>query len=855
MEKKIFKPTEEQQKILEIKEGLHLVLAPPGSGKTELLAERVFDAKKVGLNDADLICLTFTTRAAKGMKERIFAKYPANEIIIGNIHHYCSLFLFRNNLIPLNTSILDEQDSDQLIEELKSSLNYQQQIYNPNLLKLATYLKQKELGFPNELFMKPKASEIPEPFIAKEVCEAYNNEKVKNNYLDFDDLLTYTYYHLINPKKNALLLSKFKWLQVDEVQDLNPLQWAIIQKIVTLDSLVVYFGDYEQAIFSFMGAKLDSLHNIEKNVKNNPKNAIHNLQKNFRSPSYLLDIYIKFAQTNWVPSWKKPPIPELKQNAPEKSLIIYEIPGKIYDEANYISQKIIPNILNETEKTAIIVRFNKSADHISNSLQKASIPHFKISGFDVFRRKSVKGLMAFYSIILNELDRLSWARILYEFNVLLTLKESRNFVNELTSNGLTLLDILKYSGKSSRLQDFFEIASSKEMIVFDTETTGLDTSKDDIIQIAAVKLSRGQIIETFEVFINTDFDLTASELIHNISKKHLIEFGVSHSKGLSDFLEFIGENSVLVAHNIGFDYSILNSNLKRFCGKSIDGHISQLFDSITISKLLYPNFPSYKLKDLIDILKVEGVNSHNAMDDVKATAGLINKLQSYYLESIEKSQIAFLNNSEKILILEKFNTKFSELHSLTECQLDEPKSLNQIAELYLNHIKGLFIPKDESKIEKWRKDWADEMNEMDKLLRHIAHYTEDSHELNLKQKIAKYIPEYRHFKESDLYIGNEKVVISTVYKAKGLEFDNVIVAETTDENYPMLWPYANSTEEEKRNRISEDARAFYVAMTRSKRKLFFTSSTHAKNGKPVKQSRFIESILPFFIKENFTNPS
>ena len=854
MVKKIFQPTEEQQKILDIKEGLHLVLAPPGSGKTELLAHRVYNAKKVGIKDSDIICLTFTSRAARGMKDKIFEKYPENEIIIGNIHRYCSLFLFRNNLIPLNTSILDEEDSEQIIEELKRSLNYNHQVYNPILIKLATYLKQKELGFPNELFLKPKASEIPEPLIAKEVCEAYNIEKVKNNYLDFDDLLTLTYYHLTQ-SNNTLKLSQFKWLQVDEIQDLNPLQWAIIQKIVTSDSLVVYFGDYEQAIFSFMGAKLDSLHNIEKNVKNNPKNAIHNLQKNFRSPSYLLDIYVRFAETQWKPSWKKPPIPELKQSAPEKSLMMYEIPGKIYDEANYISQKIIPNILNETEKTAIIVRFNKSADYISSSLQKASIPHFKISGFDVFRRKSVKGLMAFLSIILNELDRLSWARILYELEIILTLKESRNFVNELTSKGLTLIDIIEYNGKSSRLGNFFNILSSKEIIIFDTETTGLDTAKDDIIQIAAIKLYEGQIIDTFEIYINTEIDVTSSESIHHISKKHLNELGVPHSKGLKAFLEFIGENSILIAHNIGFDYSILNSNLQRFCGTDLTNYCSQKFDSITISKLIYPNFPSYKLKELIEFLKLEGVNSHNAMDDVKATAELIKKLQSEYLENIEKNQTTFLSNAINKSIIEKFNSKFKELYSLSECQFDKTISLNQIAELYLNYIKNKFIPKDETKMDKWLKDWADEMTEIDKLLKHTAFYTKESAHLTLKQKIAKYIPEYRNFKESDLYIGIEKVVISTVYKAKGLEFDNVIVAETTDDNYPMLWPLANSTEEEKRNRILEDARAFYVAMTRSKKKLFFTSSTQAKNGKSVKESRFKECISPFFKKVNITNPS
>ena len=133
MVKKIFQPTEEQQKILDIKEGLHLVLAPPGSGKTELLAHRVYNAKKVGIKDSDIICLTFTSRAARGMKDKIFEKYPENEIIIGNIHRYCSLFLFRNNLIPLNTSILDEEDSEQIIEEFIDKWDWQRLSANPNL--------------------------------------------------------------------------------------------------------------------------------------------------------------------------------------------------------------------------------------------------------------------------------------------------------------------------------------------------------------------------------------------------------------------------------------------------------------------------------------------------------------------------------------------------------------------------------------------------------------------------------------------------------------------------------------------------------------------------------------------------
>lgn len=859
---KEFTPTDEQQAILDIKEGLHLVLAPPGSGKTELLAQRVYNAKNNGYEDSDIICLTFTNRAAKGMNERIDKKYPNNEIIIGNIHHFCSTFLFKNKIIPLNTSILDEEEADQLIKELKDFYGYKEKVYNPELIKLATYEKQKKLGFLEEILLIPKYSEIPDLPNAKKVCDAYNKEKQENNYLDFDDLLTLTYYHLTNNNNQDLLLSQFKWLQVDEVQDLNPLQWAIIHEITVPNSLVVCFGDYEQAIFSFMGAKLDSLHKIESDCKSNLKNGIHNLIKNFRSPSYLLDIYVKYAETHWIPTWKKRPVPDIQQIAPENSLRLFKINGTIKSEANYIANSIIPNLIKNDDKTAILVRFNKSADAISSSLKSMNIPHFKISGFDLFRRKSVKGLMAFFSIFQNEYDRLAWARTFYEFEVINTLKESRNYINELNKKGITPIDILNYNGKSSRLSEFFEIFEKGEMVVFDTETTGLDTENDDVIQIAAVKIANGKVKDTFEVYINTEKDITESEKIHHISREQLNKIGVSHEKGLSDFMLFIGQNAVLVAHNIGYDYSILTHNIRRFCNKSLTDFCKKQFDSITIAKLIYPNFASYKLKDLLDFLKVEGINSHNALDDVKATVSLIKKLHSDFSINLKLVQKEYISNLRNVLIFNKFIAKFKHLYSVVENQLETPTPLNEVIKYYFDYYKNIFAPKNEEKTKQWIVEWQEEMSEVDKLLKHIDFYTNKEDSLTLHQKVDKYVPEYRMFKESDLYLGTEKVVVSTVYKAKGLEFDNVIVAEATNDTYPYLWMLYRDlqnthSEEEKKHiekqieeRTLEDSRLLYVAMTRSKKKLYITSHTRSPWGHLKEQSEFINCISSYFKREN-----
>ena len=828
-----FIPTEEQAKILSLEKGTHLVLAPPGSGKTELLANRVMKAKESGFDDTEIICLTFTNRAAKGMQARIETAYPENEFIIGNIHYFCLMFLMKNNLLPINTEALDEEETIQLIEEIKNELRYDDKVQPNMLLLLATYIKQKALGFPESLIPKLKIQSFPDPWKAKVVSDAYIKEKEQNKYFDFDDLLTLAYHHLSNDKNKELKLSNFKWLQIDEVQDLNPLQWAIIHEITSKDALSVYFGDYDQAIFSFMGAELDSLSKIKKTVNTNNQNEIHFLSKNFRAPSYLLDVYTKYAQSNWSPTWETFPTPTVIKSTPKHALVMIKVNGSKEKEFQLITNKIIPSLTGNDETTAIIVRYNGSADTIGQYLKEQQISFFQVSGFDLFRKKKVKALMAFFSTFLNSNDRIAWTRLFFEYNIFTTLKESRNFINQLFRSGLTPVDILEYKGESSGLIDFFDVFSTQEMIVFDTETTGLNIEQDDIIQIAAVRIKNGKIAEVFEVFMNTEKDVTETEKVHKISKDYLNEHGVSNEQGLMDFMNFCGENAVLVAHNIEYDYGIVHHNLQRFCNVSLADYSQQQFDTIDIAKSIHPDFTSYKLEYLIEKLGAEGVNSHNALDDVKATVSVIEQLNIGFLSHQYETQKEYLSNPENTKVIERFINRFAPLYTDIKSKLEEQFTLKQVADYYYTYYKNLFPQKgaDEQK-------WKEEMKELDKLFKHFEHTTKNNRDLNLSQLIKKHIPDYKLYKETDLYLGNEEVVVSTIHKAKGLEFDNVIVAEVVDGTYPSF--HSKTTEE-----IHEDARALYVAMTRAKKRLYFTSHTTFRGYKKT-PSRFLEGIKGLF---------
>ncbi len=170
------------------------------------------------------------------------------------------------------------------------------------------------------------------------------------------------------------------------------------------------------------------------------------------------------------------------------------------------------------------------------------------------------------------------------------------------------------------VSSFYEYLAHKRIVVFDTETTGLDTSNDDIIQIAAIEIINGNIGASFECFFATDKELSPTQKIHNISNKKLKQKATDKKDGLIQFLAFVSEDSLL-AHNIQFDYAILNSNLLRVGLKSIDQKITPLFCTLTLTRQMY-KLPSYKLGNILKRLNIPGDNSHDALDDVKATVNL-----------------------------------------------------------------------------------------------------------------------------------------------------------------------------------------------------------------------------------------
>ena len=722
--------TKEQQTIVDLNKGEHLVLAPPGTGKTELLTERLANAIKNGIKQEDMICLTFTNRAATNMLERVERKIGEQRIFIGNLHNWCNKYLNMEKIISQNMSLLDEEDSLLIIDELKEDLKIEYKIKDRGeIIKLNTFTKQKKLGFNDNLLLPPNLTQEAKKF-EKElsiICDEY--EKIKNDslYIDFDDLLTLSYDHISKNIDNI----NIPWIQIDEIQDLNPLQWAIVEAITDKEqSHRVFFGDYGQAIFSFMGAKVDSLNKIcQKGTK------VHCLYENFRSPQYLLDLYNKYAKKWLNPDWEKSPQAHNKIIKEKYSLSLREIEGNDYNEANWIISTKLPREPQNT--TAILVRTNKIADMYANLLNDRGLKYFKVSGFDLFKRKEVKDLLAFFNILIRNEDRKSWARVLWRYARIHTLKESRKIVNSMYLAGLRPLDFIdNYPYKLPMLDQFHKDLQYGRIVVFDTETTGLDTEKDDIIQIAAIEIIQGKVGKEFEVFINTDKDITASEKIHRITRLHLNENAIDRKEALKKFVEFVG-NDVLIAHNIKYDKEILNSNLHR------EGlvHVSSLvryFDSIALAQRLYPDFYSYKLEYLIKQLNIEGENTHNALDDVRATVNLLLSFNNKIKETIILRDYFIQKNDQ---YLDNFKNRFSPIYTAIVGEFSNDLPLDEIVSMVLDYMDNNFNYNIKEETYK----------ELDKLTNHMKKKCVLDKVLN---KIKRYIPEYMKSTEIDLVLCN-----------------------------------------------------------------------------------------------------
>lgn len=278
------KLTNKQQEIVNYTDGSLLVTAGPGSGKTRVLTYRIDNILKT--KKGRVLALTFSNKAAEEITERItgsFTDEEAKRVKIETIHSFClDIVMNKGNLIglPPNLSIVEDQkDKIQLLKRVikdSTSINNDEKL-NKVLMKIQHYKKN---------FISPDMLEDDEVGISN-VYLTYNNILLKNNVIDFDDILFYAYKILIDrPKVASNYTRLYKYIMIDEAQDLNRTQYKIIKALTQGFKNIMMVGDPDQSIYGFNGS--DSSIMTDEFVRDfEPKEF--SLNENFRSTSKIIE--------------------------------------------------------------------------------------------------------------------------------------------------------------------------------------------------------------------------------------------------------------------------------------------------------------------------------------------------------------------------------------------------------------------------------------------------------------------------------------------------------------------------------------------------------------------------------------
>jgi len=393
-----------------------LVIAGAGSGKTKVLTHRIayliFEKK---IPPGNILAVTFTNKAAQEMKDRIESlsqEIHRQEIIkdlwMGTFHSICARIL-RREIEALGYDkdfmIYDKADQLTMIKRCLNILSLDSKRYSPNVI--SSKIDQAKNNLEDvELFEYNNASNFFNKMVSK-VYRQYQEELVKNNALDFGDLILLTV-KLLKEKPPLLeyYQNKFSYILVDEYQDINFAQYQLIKLLSQKYHNLFVVGDPDQSIYKFRGADLSNILKFEEDFTSS---KIIKLEQNYRSTQVILD-----GATNLIRNNRNRKDKELwTTKKGGQKIKCYEAASAL-DEAVFVGQEI--RKLNETENRpfrdfAVLYRTNAQSRAFEEVFNRQGIPFKIVGGLRFYERKEVKDILAYLRFIQDQKDEVSFVRI------------------------------------------------------------------------------------------------------------------------------------------------------------------------------------------------------------------------------------------------------------------------------------------------------------------------------------------------------------------------------------------------------------------------------------------------------------
>ncbi|KGO12863.1 3'-5' exonuclease [Clostridium botulinum] len=846
---------DKQKKVINTLDKNILLLSSAGTGKTKTLSMRIGNmiAKNLALGE-QILCLTFTNRACKEMKEKIIETVGKEglKVTVKTFHSFCFDVIKKeakkNTDISFDFTIYDEEDTKEIISELnpykfnvsclqrfinivkEKSINYKDRDYKD---VIDTMIKYNPNIFndicKNEKYMVDKTLVDYLKIYGYLMVISYDKKLYERHGLDFNDLIIKVYDLFQKDKITTYWREKYKFIHIDEMQDTSEIEYNIVSKLFKNNNIMIS-GDYYQTIYEWRGSNPTII--FDKYRKEyNPEFIV--FDKNYRSSEILLKASYEFllnAFGKGVNEIYKEGI-EPKANI-KGDLIEFKKAYDFMEEATFIFNKIKSLKVEKLSRVAILTRNNRINIALSEKFKilNSKLPKedrvgfLLVDEFKFFRREEIKDVLAYLKLIVNDFDSNSLKRILKKFGKGIgerTIEEIEKEEN--IKIGVRLTDLIHKN--TQEYGDYYELLTreldNENVVVFDVESTGINIIEDEIVQIAGIKINnKGEVIESFQRFLIPKKSVGDSYLVHGFSDQFLKENGENKKVVLKDFLKFI-KDTVIVGHNVTFDISILNSELERLSLEKAS--FKTYYDTLDIARRFYPSLTNHKLETLSKLFNTETKSSHDAMDDILATKDVLMVMLKKKVKPTIINRMVVYGK-----YIKKFQPIYEEIANLKELSyIKNPKDIigeivnkTKIKEIYkdqyikINNLREFFVIAKEIENK--------EVSSRDNLIELLKITSLSNSELD--RMLTKY----------------PRVPIITVHQAKGAEFDYVFLAGLQNNIFPNYMAVKEGNE-------IEEKRLFYVAMTRAKKYLYLSFSEYEHNRRKAK-SMLIDYIPKDYLK-------
>ena len=625
-------------------DGPMLILAGAGSGKTKVLTTKVaYLIEEKNIDPNNILAITFTNKAAKEMKERIF-KLEGNSafyIQISTFHSF-GLKILKENCELLgyekNFTILDSDDSLSIIKKIMKELNIDANKYNPKAIKNVISNNKNEIIDPEKysLYVNTDFDEI-----ALEVYRKYEKSLKINNAVDFDDLLILPL-KLFNNNPGVLqkYQEKYKYVFIDEYQDTNEPQYILSKMISAKYKNITVVGDADQAIFTWRGANYKNILNFEKDYKDA---KVVLLEENYRSTKTILNAANNVIKNNKVRKEKN-----LWTQNEEGSKITYYKAFDEKDESNYVVneiKKLIEKGVNPKD-ICVLYRANAQSRTVEEAFLTSNISYNIVGSYAFYNRKEIKDLIAYLKLIYNNKDDVSLLRVINYPKRGIGNKAIENLAIKSNVLDKSLYEVID-SGKELDFKNMIEEIKKEESHLTLTELidmvldkSGMKKSLEDEKSIEAdIRLenleefkSIAKAMEINEGIVSLEELLDKLALVSDVSEQKndnedKVTLMTMHAvKGLEyDYVFIVGVEEGLFPHSNSLESNDELEEERRLCYVAITRAKKKLYLINARSRILYGKVSSNVPSRFINEISDEYIETIGKKEDINVFKPKIDK--------------------------------------------------------------------------------------------------------------------------------------------------------------------------------------------------------------------------------------